>query len=119
MINNGATTTWENWNRDRSRIHNCYNGIGYWFYHALAGIRPDENAPGYRHFFVEPQIPADMEWVNATKNTPYGDITVSWKKEKSRVELKLTVPVGTTATIRLGDIEQRLGSGKHILRGNL
>ena len=34
MLDNGATTTWEHWNGARSRIHNCYNGIGSWFYQA-------------------------------------------------------------------------------------
>ena len=31
MIDRGATTTWEHWAGDRSRIHNCFNGIGAWF----------------------------------------------------------------------------------------
>ena len=26
-------------------VHNCYNGIGSWFYQALAGICPDEQQP--------------------------------------------------------------------------
>ena len=61
MINNGATTTWESWDcgrpgkEDRSRVHNCYNGIGIWFYQAIAGIRPDPEQPGYKHFFIDPQ----------------------------------------------------------------
>ena len=32
MIDNGATATWEYWSGERSRVHNCYNGIGTWFY---------------------------------------------------------------------------------------
>ncbi len=52
MLDNGATTTWEHWNGARSRIHNCYNGIGSWFYQALGGILPDENFPGYRHLII-------------------------------------------------------------------
>lgn len=115
MINEGGTTTWEDWNRSRSRIHNCYNGIGYWFYQALAGIRPDEKAPGYRHFFIEPQIPSKMDWVKATKDTPYGEIEVEWKRQQAEIVLEVTVPVGTTATVRLGDLEQTLGSGEHKL----
>ena len=31
MTENGATTTWEHWNGNRSRSTNCYNGIGSWF----------------------------------------------------------------------------------------
>ena len=38
MIDHGATTTWEHWDGIRSRIHNCYNGVGSWFYQALGGI---------------------------------------------------------------------------------
>ena len=96
-----TSTTWESWDcgregkEDRSRVHNCYNGIGIWFYQALAGIRPDPKAPGYKHFFIDPQPVDDIEWVRATKPTPYGDITVEIKAK----ELKVIVPEGTTATL--------------------
>lgn len=101
MIDNGATTTWESWDcgrpgkEDRSRVHNCYNGIGTWFYQALAGIRPDPGQPGYRHFFIDPQSCDGLEWVRASKPTPYGNITVQIEGDT----LKLTVPDGTTATV--------------------
>ena len=101
MINHGATTTWESWDcgrpgkEDRSRVHNCYNGIGIWFYQALAGIRPDPEQPGYKHFFVDPQPCNGIEWVRATKPTPYGTIGI----EITGSKLKLTVPENTTATV--------------------
>ena len=101
MIDNGATTTWESWGcgmegkEDRSRVHNCYNGIGIWFYQALAGIRPDPEQPGYKHFFVDPQLCKDIEWVKATKPTPYGTIRVDIKGNS----MHLSVPSGTTATV--------------------
>ena len=101
MIDNGATTTWESWDcgrpgkEDRSRVHNCYNGIGIWFYQALAGIRPDPTQPGYRHFFVDPQPAQGVDWVRATKPTPYGTIRV----ELSADSLTVTIPGGTTATL--------------------
>ena len=37
MLENGATTTWEHWNGARSRIHNCFNGVGQWFYQSVGG----------------------------------------------------------------------------------
>ena len=95
MINHGATATWESWDSERSRVHNCYNGIGTWFYQALAGIRPDASSPGYRHFFIDPQPTGGVTWVKATKPTPYGDISV----EMADGKLHVTVPVGTTATV--------------------
>jgi alpha-L-rhamnosidase len=102
MINNGATTTWESWDcgregkEDRSRVHNCYNGIGIWFYQAVAGIRPDPEHPGYKHFFIDPQPVEGLTWVKATKPTAYyGTILIEIKNKK----LKIFVPKNTTATV--------------------
>lgn len=103
MIDNGATATWEYWSGERSRVHNCYNGIGTWFYQALGGIRPDESAPGYRHVYIEPQIPTGVTWVKSTKETPYGTIAVHWELKDNQLNLHLTVPSGTTATVRIPD----------------
>ena len=99
MIDNGATTTWEHWNARRSRIHNCYNGIGSWFYQALAGIQGDTSQSAYRHFFIQPQLPDCLTFVRALKPTPYGDIIVDWKRSQSTFDLRLTIPVGTTASV--------------------
>lgn len=119
MIENGATTTWESWDcgrpgkEDRSRVHNCYNGIGIWFYQALAGIRPDPEEPGYKHFFIDPQPCEDVEWVKATKPTPYGTIRVDIEKG----QLKVEIPQGTTATVFPGTRKERqLTSGEHIIK---
>ncbi len=95
MIANGATTTWEYWNGERSRVHNCYNGIGTWFYQALAGILPDTGEPGYRHCTIKPQRPQGITWVEASRHTPYGKMTVRWNASVLSVDL----PVGMTATV--------------------
>ncbi len=118
MINRGATTTWESWGcglpgrEDRSRVHNCYNGIGIWFYQAIAGIRPDMDNPGYRHFFIDPQPVDGVEWVRCTKPTQYGDIRVAIEGGKLTVE----IPQGTSATVFPGTPREReLASGEHTI----
>ena len=109
MINNGATTTWESWDGERSHIHNCYNGIGIWFYQALAGIRPDPEQPGYKHFFVDPQPCEGITWVRATKPTLFGTIHVDIEGNR----MKVTVPSGTMATLFPGtDVERTLPAGE-------
>ena len=137
ILNSQFATTWESWDcgrpgkEDRSRVHNCYNGIGIWFYQAVAGIRPDLHEsreesklvrssevewsersypehPGYKHFFIDPQPVEGIEWVRATKPTQYGDIKVEIKNRMLKVE----VPQGTTATVFPGTPKERtVGAG--------
>jgi len=115
MIDNGATLTWEEWDGERSQLHNCYNAIGSWFIQALAGITPDEAAPGYRHFYVRPQLVEGIDWVKSSKDTPYGELSVEWKREGDKLTLDVIVPVGTTATVVLPNHKEpiELTSGKH------
>ena len=101
MLNNNATTTWEYWNGERSRVHNCYNGIANWFYQAVGGIRADEKQPGYRHVFIEPQIPQGVTWANTTKESPYGTIIVNWKLQDDCLMMHVVLPVGVEASVAI------------------
>jgi len=94
MLEQGGTGVWEEWDGGRSHLHNCYNGIGSWFYQALGGIIP--TAPGYRQVRIVPQVPQGLEWVRVTRNTPYGPITVY----RNGSALEVDVPVGVTAEIQ-------------------
>jgi alpha-L-rhamnosidase len=99
MINHGATTTWEYWSGERSHVHNCYNGIGLWFYQALGGLLLDEEAPAYRHVFIDPQIPNGMTWAKISKECPYGRIGINWKLVDSELNYQVEIPIGVTATV--------------------
>ncbi|MDX9726613.1 MAG: family 78 glycoside hydrolase catalytic domain [Bacteroidales bacterium] len=106
MLENGATTTWEHWNGARSRIHNCYNGIGSWFYQAPGGIQTDPEDPGYKTVLIDPQIPAGLTWTDVSKETPYGLLNVSWRKEEGNLVLELHVPANSRAKIKIPDKSQ-------------
>ena len=94
MIEQGATGVWEEWDGGRSRLHNCYNGIGSWFYEALGGIVPLE--PGCREVLIEPQVPEGLDWVKVVRDTPYGIISV----ERNGKTLCVSLPVGISARIQ-------------------
>lgn len=129
MIDHGATATWEYWSGERSRVHNCYNGIGTWFYQALGGLRTDSRAPGYKHVRIDPQIPAGVTWCRVTKETPYGPIALGWEIDGGCLTLDVTLPPGVTATASVPEgtsrgrlngrridpasRELKLGSGRH------
>jgi alpha-L-rhamnosidase len=101
MLENGATTTWEHWNGNRSRIHNCYNGIGSWFYQALGGIRGCDGSPGCRQLFIDPQVPGGITWVRAARETPYGTVSVKWEQADRNFHMELLVPAGSSARIAI------------------
>jgi len=101
MIENGATATWEHWNGERSHIHNCYNGIGAWFYQAAGGIRPIEDSPGYRRVIIAPQVPEGITWAKTSKETPYGRLVVDWEIKDQMLVIELTIPPGCTALLEL------------------
>jgi len=107
MIDNGATTTWEHWNGARSRIHNCYNGIGSWFYQAVGGIRQAENAPGYSKIIIDPQIPEGITWANTSKETPYGTLVVNWIIENGIFKMNIKIPVGCHADVIIPEYAEK------------
>ena len=101
MIDNGATTTWEHWNGDRSHIHNCYNAIGSWFYNAVGGITRSEDVAGYRKIRISPQIPKGVTWAKTSKETPFGTARVDWKLNDGTMEMEIEIPVGSVGEVVL------------------
>lgn len=101
MIDNGATTTWEHWNGARSHIHNCYNGIGSWFYQSLGGIQPAEGVAAFRKIRIQPQVPEGITWANTTRDTPFGKVVVNWKLDNGMMNIDVEIPVGAEAEVIL------------------
>ena len=56
MMENGATTLWEDYEGKQSQNHHMFGVYSATFYKALAGIRADENAPAFRHTFFRQNI---------------------------------------------------------------
>ena len=96
-IEQGATTTWEQWDGGNSHNHPMFGGGIGWFYRDLAGLRLKD--VGFRSFDVKPVIPDGLEWVSYSLNTTYGKIDIDWRLRNGRFTLECDVPVGATATI--------------------
>jgi alpha-L-rhamnosidase len=108
MIANGATTVWELWNGDtadpamNSGNHVMLVGdLVVWLYEYLAGIRPDEARPGFKHIVMRPQPVGDLTWVKASHRSPYGLIRSEWRREGGQFRWQVTIPANTTATITM------------------
>ncbi len=98
-IAQGATTLWEQWGGGGTHNHVMFGDVGAWFYKTLAGIRPDPEAPGFRHFVLEPEPAGDLREVRAWHRCPYGRIASEWRRSGGRFSWRVVVPPGTTATV--------------------
>jgi alpha-L-rhamnosidase len=98
-IEQGATTSWEQWDGTNSRNHPMFGGGIVWFYRKLAGMNADPENPGYRHIFFRPQPAGDIDHVSYSNLTQNGEASISWKKEGNGFIVETTVPVGSTATV--------------------
>jgi alpha-L-rhamnosidase len=99
MLEQGATTWWEQWNGYWSQIHSCFTSLDGWFYQGLAGIRPDKSGPGFKKIIIKPAVVGDLTWVKCYHDSPYGRIVSNWKVEGKKLTMEVTIPANTTATV--------------------
>jgi len=102
---NGANTLWEEWNGTASRNHIMFGDISAWFYKALAGINPDPHAPGFKHFFVKPNPVAGLTFARASYDSVRGRIQSDWHLGQGKLQLSVTIPPNTTATLSLPEAD--------------
>lgn len=103
QIKFGLTTLTEQWDprKGNSWNHFMMGQIEEWFYQSLAGIVSDEANPGFKHFFIQPEIVGDMTFVKATYKSIYGNIASAWEKKDGKLILKIEIPANTSATVKL------------------
>lgn len=100
-IEQGATTLWEMWNGDSSRNHHMFSDVSGFFYKALAGINPDEAAPGFKHTILKPNPVPGLDYAEGWHESPYGVVRIRWEKTAGGLKFDIEVPQGTTATLML------------------
>ena len=117
-VEQGSTTTWENWDgigSSGSHNHPMFGSGLSWFYRDLAGLRVLK--PGFKAFEIRPVVPEGLEWVEYSHDTTYGRIDIRWEHRDGKFSLDCTVPVGTSAIIYLpsegGQEIHEVTSGRH------
>ena len=113
----GYSTLAETWTlspefRDASINHVFMGDISAWMYNTLAGINLDKDQPGFQNVIIRPHFVKDLQWVKGEYNSVRGLIKSEWKREGDKINLSVTIPAGSTATI-YADKEYTVGSGVH------
>jgi alpha-L-rhamnosidase len=98
-IEQGATTSWEQWSGEGSRNHPMFGGGIVWFYRVLAGMNTDPLQPGYRNIIFKPQPAGDVTFASYHNETVLGSAGIHWEKTSTDFKMNITVPVGATATV--------------------
>lgn len=104
MLKSGGTTYWESFDantRNLSLNHWTYSSVGEWLWRYTAGLSPDENSPGYKHFTIAPHPVPEVNSCTATYNSVRGPIAIDWKQMPDEFTLDVTIPPGSTATLSL------------------
>jgi len=102
MLRGDRTTTTENWHGAGSLNHAPLGAaIDEWFYWGLAGIRPDEAAPGFERIIFRPYLPPDLQWARASLRTAHGMVVSDWRKDGDTACLSVTVPANSSATVHI------------------
>lgn len=114
MLSYGQTTITEAWNTcydtgdgmyavNGSMNHFGLGTVGQWLYSDVLGIKRDVDSPGYKHFYIEPQVGGGLTHVSGSYESVYGTIESGWRLEGSELVFHFVIPANTTATVTLPD----------------
>ena len=125
-LRKGGTTLWEDWEDGGSRNHIMFGDFACWAYQRLAGIRlpdggtaatPDPSAIAFKEILIAPEFIPQLNHVSASVMSMYGRIAVKWRREGGKVQLDITIPANTSATLKLpGLADRKLAAGHHTVQ---
>lgn len=103
QLKKGATALAESWNASLGASHNHFmlGQVIEWFYHDLAGIRPDPAGPGFARIVVAPQPVDGLDWTQASYHSLRGPISSRWERRGDHFTLSVSIPANTEATVWL------------------
>ncbi len=103
----GLTSMAEDWNysgtyHTASLNHAYFGEINAWFFKALGGINPSEDAVGFEQINLNPIFDAALGEIQASHNSPYGTITSATTPDgDNNFSYQITLPPGTDAVLNI------------------
>ncbi len=124
-VNRGATTIWEHWDsmneegdmwsdRMNSFNHYAYGAVFDWIFGDMMGIKIAEGGEGYKKIEICPIPEKRIGFAEASYESDYGEIFVSWRYIGDKVRYEIRIPEGIEATLKIGGMSPRkLGGGNY------
>lgn len=103
MIDNGATTLWENWGviPNHSQNHPMLGSVSEWFYHSVLGIQQAENSLAFSDIIIRPAIINGLTYAEGYYHSMRGKIGSEWWKLGDDIMMEVEIPANTSARIYL------------------
>ena len=101
QLKKGATALTESW-QALERVSNNHLMLGHimeWFYGGLGGIDQTQNSVAYKEIKIEPQFAGDIQSTSTSYESPYGRIETEWTISDKGIDLKVNIPVNSSAVI--------------------
>lgn len=99
---------------DGSLNHYAYGAPAQWLYTNVLGIQSDKENPGFKHFYIRPEVTDRWSYAKGAYESMYGRIEVLWKHEENGYLYHIRIPANTTATVELPGMEcMELESGEY------
>ena len=118
-VKHGATTIWERWDgwtpdkgfQDASMNsfnHYSLGSCGEWMYDTAAGLGMDRSVAGFKKIVFRPTPGGGLTSASAKYDSVNGPVACGWTTDAAGLNVKLTVPPNTTATLYLpaGDVTE-------------
>jgi len=103
MIDNGATTLWENWGfkTNDSKNHPMFGSISEWFHRSILGIDQTRESVAFEEIIIRPALVGGLQWANGHYQSIRGKIAVDWWKFGDDIFVDVTIPANSKAQVYL------------------
>ena len=90
--------------------HYAYGSVMDWVYTVAAGIRTEEDAPGFERAVIAPMPDKRLKWLEACVKTRHGEICSKWFCEEGRIRYEVITSVPATLVIEGKEYQVEPGS---------
>lgn len=121
MVQNGATTLWERWEKAEGNGMNSHNHpmLGApcsWFFKYLGGIRYSPEFPGFSGFILDPFFAEKLSEVQVSYDSRSGKIVSHWQRKEKKIFWNFEIPPGCRAWVKTPNgKKQEYSGGKYQL----
>lgn len=108
MVDQGATTVWEDWEgidedgvAHESLNHYSKGAVIRFLHTHTLGLRQEPDSEAWESFSFAPVPHESLTWAEGSHDSPQGTISASWRIEQGELHAEVSIPAGSRCLIAL------------------